>query len=241
MQVMLTGLSIAFSLLAGIAGGWAFHVVWRWILPRARSREFWRAMPVHASGMLHCTDPDDVARHYGALITQTAGFAARNTLAVFVALAPVAALFLLSDALNADKRRVPIVEVRPAVAAPLIPASASMEKSGDGGLLIDRRGIAEEMLLLGTPLDGEDLASKQAFCSGMLSCLGYELMLFETHRLRSQLPGGNSRSVVVRPLAFAANPLWPYLDDLELAFLVGTIAGGIGASRRSSHAQKMPA
>ena len=233
MQVMFTGLPITINLLAGIAAGWAFHVVWRRILPRARSREFWRAMPVHASGMLHCTDPDDVARHYGALMTQTAGFAARNTLAVLVALAPVAALFLLSDALHSDQRRVPIVEVRPAVAATLIPASPPMEQTGDGGLLIDRRGIAKELRILGTTFDSEDLTNKQAFCAGILSCMGYQLMLFETHRLQSQLPSRNSRSVVVRPLAFAANPLWPYLDDLELAFLVGTIAGGIGAARRS--------
>ena len=233
---MASSFSIGVSLAVGVGAGWAFHFVWRSMLPRARSRVFWQALPVHASGMLHCPDPDDVMRHYGALMKHTGAFAARNTLAVCTALLPVAALFLLSAALHSDVRRAPIVEVRPAV--PMSDMRAPIERTAEGGLLIDRREVATGLRLLGTTLDGDALASKRAFCSGMLACLGYELMLFETHRLPAAPPEAGGGTVVVRPRAFATNPFWPYLDDLELAFLAGTIAGGFAAGWRSSRARE---
>jgi len=227
---------IGVSLAVGVGAGWAFHLVWRTMLPRARSRVFWQAVPVHASGMLHCADPDDVLRHYGALMKHAGAFAARNTLAVFAAILPVAALFPLSDVLYSEERHAPIVEVRPAT--PLSGIPAPVARTPEGGLLVDRREVAEGLRLFGTTLDGKALASKRAFCSGMLACLGYELMLFETHRLHASPPEGGGSTVVVRPRAFASSPFWPYLDDLELAFFAGTIAGGIAAGWRSSRTRR---
>jgi hypothetical protein len=223
------------NFLAGFAGGWAFYAVWRKILPRTRSRVFWQAMPVHASGMVHCADPDDVMRHYRALMKQVATFAARNTLAVIAGLLPVSALFLLSDALYAKERGATIVEVQPAPAVSGISTAMNAVPNGDGGLLIDRRKIPRHALrLFGETLDSNALASKRAFCSGMLACLGYELMLFKTHRLKSPWLEGDAASVVVRPHVFAGNPFWPQLDDLELAFFAGLIAGGGAIAWRSS-------
>ena len=45
----------------------------------------------------------------------------------------------------------------------------------------------------------------------------------------------------VRPQAFDANPWWPYLDDLELAFFVSAAIGGIFAGWCSSRARTAPA
>ena len=230
------------SILAGIGGGWAFYYIWRKILSRQRSREFWRALPAHASGILRSEDPDDVFRHYRMLIRQTATFGTRNTLAVLAGLVPLAALFLLSEWANQPEQRVPIVEVRPAVAVSGVPASAEWTTTRDGGLLFDRREYANSGLsLFGQTLDHEELADKRAFCAGWLACLGFELMLFETHRLQARLPGHGSGAVVVRPQAFDANPWWPYLDDLELAFFVSAAVGGIFAGWRSSRAKAAPA
>ena len=188
--------------------------------------------------MLHSADPDDVMRHYVSLMKQTAAFAARNTIAVFVALLPVAALFLLADALYSEERRAQIVEVRPAVPVSGVPASLVSTRAD--GLLIDRREISGDLSLLGATLDGDDLAIKRAFCRGTFTCLGYELMLFETHRLPAPQSENGGDTVVVRPRAFASNPFWPALDDLELAFFAGIILGGIAAGWRSSAARKKP-
>ena len=127
------------SVLAGIGAGWAFYHVWRRILPRERSREFWQSVPAHASGMLRSEDPDDVFRHYRALLRHTATFGTRNTLAVLAGLLPLAALFLLAGRLHEAERRVPIVEVRPAAAVADLPASADWAPTPDGGLQFDRR------------------------------------------------------------------------------------------------------
>ena len=115
------------ALLAGIGGGWAFYLVWRRVLPRSRSREFWQTVPVHASGMLKSQDPDDLLRHYGALMKQAARFAGRNTLAVIVGLLPVTALFLLSGALYDDERQLAFLigVVAGGIAAVLLASRAS--------------------------------------------------------------------------------------------------------------------
>lgn len=230
------------SILAGIGGGWAFYYIWRRILSRHRSREFWRALPAHASGILRSEDPDHVFRHYRMLIRQTATFGTRNTLAVLAGLVPLAALFLLSDWVNQPERRVPIVEVRPAIAVSGLSASAEWATTRDGGMLFDRREYADSGLkLFGQTLDREDLGDKRAFCSGWLRCLGFEVMLFKTHPLQTRLPGEGVGAVVVRPQAFDANPWWPYLDDLELLFFAGAAVGSIAAGWLSSRLTNAPA
>jgi hypothetical protein len=230
------------SVLAGFGGGWAFYFIWRRILPRQRSRVFWRAIPTHAQGLLRSEDPDDVFHHYRMMIRQTATFGTRNTLAVLAGLAPLAALFLLSELANQPAQRVPIVEVQPASAFSGLPASAEWATTRHGGLQFDRNKYANSGLkLFGEQLDHEELAGKRAYCAGWLACLGFELMLFETHRLQAHLAGDGFRTVVVRPQAFDANPWWPYLDDLELAFFVSAAIGGIFAGWRSSRTRTAPA
>lgn len=84
----------------GFAGGWLFYRLWRALLPRDRSRQFWTILPVSVRGMLGSEDPSDLMRHYRVLIGETARFSARSTVAVLVALAPVSALYFLFDALE---------------------------------------------------------------------------------------------------------------------------------------------
>ena len=227
--------------MAGIGAGWAFYYIWRRILPRERSRDFWQSVPTHASGMLRSEDPDDVFRHYRALVRHAATFGTRNTLAVLGGLLPLVALFLLADMLHADERRVSMVEVRPAAVVADVPASAEWEPTSDGGLLFDRRAYGNSgLILFGQTLDREALGDKHAYCTTWLGCLGYELMLFETHPLPTRAGNVGAGSVVVRPRAFDANPWWPYLDDLELAFLASAAVGGIAAGWLSSRSRITP-
>lgn len=223
------------TFLAGIGGGWAFFLVWRRFLPRSISRRFWLALPAYASAMVRSERPDDVVLHYRALVVQAARFGTRSLLGVAAGLVPVAVLFLLADAPYRSERRVPIVEVQPALPAVRLPQSMHPTPTADGGMLIDRRDIPQRGLrLLGETLDREDLSGKQAFCRGWLSCLGYNLMFFETYRLQERLSSQVSSAVVLRPRAFDANPFWPILDDLEFAFLAGALVGSLAAGWLSS-------
>ena len=109
--------SVAVSLAAGIAGGWAFYAVWRLVLPRARSRVFWHALPVHATGMIRCEDPDETLRHYAALMKHTVTFALRNGAAVLAGLLPAIALYLLTKLWNARAHGASSITLGTALAA----------------------------------------------------------------------------------------------------------------------------
>ncbi len=96
MRLVTLPLTSGLNFAAGAAGGIAFYAIWRRLMPRARSRAFWQALPVHVSGLLRTADPDETLRHYGALMKHTASFAVLNTIAVIAGLVPVVALYLLS-------------------------------------------------------------------------------------------------------------------------------------------------
>ena len=223
------------SLLSPHPQAWR-HTVGTW--PRPRSRVFWQAVPVHASGMVHSADPDDVSRHYGALMKHVATFATRNTLAVIAGLLPVVALFLMSNVLYDHDRRTPIVEVRPATAVLDITASVPVVRNRDGGLLIDRRKIpAQELRLLGETLgDGLMLAPAEA---GILLPERLSLPWLRGDAFRDTSAGGcataerNARNrLAVRPRSVsAAHPLlalWrrPGTGGPWSALIAGGIAAG---------------
>lgn len=66
---------------------------------------------------------------------------------------------------------------------------------------------------------------KDAFCTSAFDCALFEMMLFDTHRSPEL-----ERSIVVRTAAFDRNPVWPYVNDLELAFFTAVVLGGAGAA-----------
>lgn len=108
---------LAVGVAAGFGGGWAFYAVWRRVLPRARSRVFWHALPVHTTGLIRSADPDETLRHYGALMKHTLTFALRNTLAVAAGVVPALALYLLTKLWNARAHGASNVTLGTALAA----------------------------------------------------------------------------------------------------------------------------
>jgi|GEM_PF-3790136 len=66
---------------------------------------------------------------------------------------------------------------------------------------------------------------KDAFCASAVGCALFEMMLFDTHR-RPDL----ERPIVVRSATFDVNPVWPYVNDVELAFFAAVLLGGAGAA-----------
>lgn len=224
------------SVLAGMGGGWAFYCLWRRLMPRERSRAFWQAMPAHANGIVSSEDPADVLRHYKLLLRHAGSFGLRNTLAVAAGLVPLVALFLLADAVHAPDRRSATAELRPAAAIAGLPAAERGTATPGGGLEFDRRMFRGSTLELPGASLGEDaLAGKHAFCAGPLACLGYAMLLFDTH----PLPAGGE-SFVLRPPVLDANPWWPYLDDLELAFMVSAAMAALIAGWLYSRTGSVP-
>ncbi|MGH8249923.1 MAG: hypothetical protein ACREVI_04375 [Steroidobacteraceae bacterium] len=228
------GLYVSFGLLAGAAVGWLFQRIWRRILPRPLSRAFWQGLPVNLRGMMKSAEPDDMLRHYQALLRATAGFAGRNLLGISLGIAPIAILLLAYDGLNLPGRFATQVEAYPASTISRM-AMPSGEWRVDGQrLLVDRRSLSDVPLrVAGHALDRSALAGKQAFCETTLSCLSYDILLFETHRIDSVPDRARSGSIVMRPRLLDRNSLWPYLDDVEFWFFIAVMAGSAAAAWRS--------
>lgn len=231
------GLYVAAAIVVGVICGWVFHHLWRGLLPRTRSREFWAGIPVSARGMLTSEEAPEMLRHYRALIGAVFRYAGRNTFAILVAVTPIVAITFLLAAIDPSNRLAKSIEVHPAnAAAPSLGASGN-RRMDDEGLIIDRSALGDSVVRVGgRTLDADELARKQALCSGTFSCLSLEMMLFQTHRID---PGAVRGPVVVRPVLLDANPFWPYFNDLDFSFLIALTAGGTAAAwwsrRRRTH------
>jgi hypothetical protein len=96
-------------------------------------------------------------------------------------------------------------------------------------LFLDRNDLdGSGIEIAGESVDQALLDRKTAFCRSFLSCMFFELMLFETHALeRANAP---ESSVIVRPVLLDSNPLWPYLNDFDFWFFVAAMGGSVGAA-----------
>jgi len=230
------GLYVAAGVIMGFVSGGLFYCFWRGLLPRSRSRAFWRMLPDSARGMLTSDEPSDLLRHYRTLIVATARYAARNTLAVLVGITPIAVIFLLLDALALSSRMAESVEVYPATAMVQAAGQVSDWRMDDERLLIDSDKLGDAPVqLAGQRLDREALAKKQVFCDTTVSCLLFDMLLFETHRIDSQAGSRMGGSVIIRPVLLDSNLFWPYLNDFEFWFFIAAMLGSATAARWRRH------
>jgi len=229
-------LYVAVGVIMGLVGGWLFYHLWRGLLPRSRSREFWWSLPDSVCGMLTSDAPSDLFRHYRTLIAATAHYASHNTLAVLVGIAPIAVIFLLLDAWYLSSHVAARVEVYPATAIAQPAGLVSNWRIDGQRLRIDRGQLDEAPVqLAGQTLDREALTKKQAFCKTMVACLLFDMMLFETHSIKPQAESQMSGSVIVRPSLLDSNPFWPYLNDLDFWFFIAVMSSSAAAVWWSRH------
>jgi hypothetical protein len=106
----------------GLAGGWLFYRIWRALAPPAQAREFSRHMMQQLRGMIGSEDPNEVFRHYRALLVSLGRYAGRNLLAVLVAVVPLSVAWLLYEGLLLDEHSEALSVQPPLDAFPLSPA-----------------------------------------------------------------------------------------------------------------------
>jgi hypothetical protein len=228
-------LYIAAGVVLGFGGGWLFYRLWRALLPRSRGRVFWQNLPESVRGMLTSDEPSELLRHYRTLLLSTANYAGRNLLAVLVAIAPITAIFLALTVMDLSGHVATRFQIHPAtVIAPPVRLLNGW-RMDNHRLLIHRDELRDSTVrLAGQTLNRDTLARKHAFCETAVSCLLFDMMLFETHRVdpeTSKMRG----SVVLRPLLLNGNPLWPYLNDFDFWFFISVMMGSTTAALRSRH------
>jgi hypothetical protein len=222
---------VAAAVVLGLAGGWLFHSVWRRLLPRAWSREFWTTVPVSARGMLTSESTPDLLHHYRTLIVSLARYAGRNLLAVFVAMIPIIVIALVLSALDPSARLAKSIEVHPATAVAAAASAPGRWRAADDGLVISRSALGDSPVrLAGRILDASALKEKQALCASTVSCMLLDMMLFETHSAAASMRARLHEPVIVRPLLLNGNPFWPYLNDLDFGFFIALMSGGAAAA-----------
>jgi hypothetical protein len=230
------GLYVPAGLLAGFVGGWLSYRLWRRLLPPSHSQEFWQSLPDSVRGMLTSDEPSDLFRHYRTLVVATIRYIGRSTIAAAAGIVPMAVLFLLLTALDESGSVATDVEVHPATLVNPLARLGGDWRMEHGRLLIDcRKPTTSSVELAGQTLDCKALESKQVFCATTLSCLLFDMMLFETHRIERQTANPIGGPVIVRPVLLDGNPLWPYLNDLDFWFFIAAILGSTGAAWGSRH------
>lgn len=222
------GLLLTVGVLLGLVAGYLFYRLWRVIVPRSWSRSFWRSVAGEINGMLTCEDPSDMLKHYKAFLVSIAGYIARSSMGLVLALIPVASVYVGLSFLDPSGREAKYLEVYPAIHLGGSGAANYFSRTVDGRLLIQRTDIGDAGIRIADKrLDQNMLAKKQAFCPSIVSCALYDLMWFQTHIVELEnSPGG---SVIVRPVLLDSNPFWPYLNDLDFWFFLAVMAGSTAA------------
>jgi len=218
------------GVMSGLIGGWLFYRLWRRIVPSSWSRVFWRTLAINAHRMLTCDEPSEMFVHYRALLTATAAYTGRSILGLLLATAPIVIIFPLLAAYDPSGQIAESAEVHPATVIGDLSRLSPPWRIDDERLFVDRNQLGESRVqLAGKSLDSGMLAEKRAFCRTTVSCLLFEMMLFETH-LISPEEEKISNSVIVRPALLESNPFWPYLNDLEFWFFIAIMLGSAGAA-----------
>jgi len=215
------GLHLA-ALVSGGGLGGLFVVIWRRFAPAEQAAAFWRGLYAATRGVLGSEEVEAMWRHYKALLGLVAVYTGRNLLGIAAAIVPVALFlyFIAPMGLMLRAEAAPYLEVVPAAAAARLEGTAAATADGDGA--------GEGRALLAPPAgavalevgDGrvaiDDPLGRHAFCAGggcgLFAGLGFSVHELEAATLET--------AIVLRPSHGDINPLWPYLSDLELIFVV---------------------
>lgn len=189
--------------------GWQFAWCYLTVSPPGTFEKFWKILWTNLGQMLK---EDDAAywRSYGAIIAASLRYVGRQLAALFLAVLPVTILLLLcGPALErAWNKKGPLVLPRAEVILPLTP-------DGNGYFRSDHFRVKLEDPYAKYYLGGEGAPRRQT----MLRLLG-----FRPATLAGGTPDGASLEII-RAYHRDRNPLWPYVNDLELLFVAGMSLG----------------
>ena len=210
------------AIVLGALLGAVFIVIWRRCLPRPWARRFWASFTETARGLLTVDETRAFARLYGRLAVSVAAFVGRNTAGLILGCLPTVLALTLAFPV--------LLEIwgRQATDVVAVPAAATLTLSsataGDGGVSATDGTGAAVLDAGGRQMTIADPARRHALCWSDGWCLLFELLAFQVERLGGAvLPDHDF--IAVRPSHDDANPLWPFLSDLEFAFWLAFLGG----------------
>ena len=203
----MAGLYYAGSVAAGLLLGWLFVRLWRLCAPRATNRRFWAALGDISRQMLAVDEVAWLLRLYRRLAREVGGYLLRNLGGLALAGLPLGAFLILvaPGALALWDRGADRIAFYPSPAA------------------WERARAADPALDLAVAAD----AGRTALCWSATRCTLFRLLGFRVIEQPAPVPA-DAPYLVARAGRGTGNLLWPYLNDLEVAFACAFLLASIG-------------
>lgn len=220
------GSTLAFysgSIALGLALGVTFVACWRICMPRGATGRVISDLIAIARDMTRADEVDNFLTLYKRLIVSVGGYLARNIGGLVLACVPMALVLTLlaPPALEAWGRRVDGIAVYPQLTttASVEDQASKAEEEAESGLTLT---IGDTVVLVPTP------HGRTAICWIEAYCMLFGLLGFEVRETPDALLADASY-IVFRPDHGDRNFIWPFLGDLEFAFLVTFMLAMLGA------------
>lgn len=204
---------------AGIAGGWAFALIWARLVPSSLQGQFWSTMTGIAKSMLAAEHSRQFLDLYRRLGGSLARYLARNIGGLALGCVPLIALTIVLSVgvFGPWDIKAGAPSVYPHRAATLY------QQQHGSPLLLDMGDSGAPIVVK------RDAPVRAAVCWSVLRCLLLESLYFSV-TVRDAPNGADYGAVIVRSGAASWNPLFPYLNDLEFMFFAMTTVGVVAAA-----------
>jgi hypothetical protein len=235
-----------FSLSLGLIAGAMAVAIWNALGRKLGDSEFWPGLRRLATRMVTGAAQQDFFREYVQLLRLLGRYLARTSIRVALTIVPVASVVVLLGPIAI--RHEAALSDRIGVFPPQSGALHSRNRS----LSLDAEGMAfhgaalpqgpVELILHDTKLSLPEFRGAVAVSNCGWTCLGLQLMGFDARHVE-----GGPALLVLRTSGETANPLWPWLGNLEFTFWSAVMAGSLVAGavmacrRRLSHQHFAPA
>lgn len=226
----------------GLVLGVAVALIWNAVLTYFGKPEFWRAVADFTKTAISGANDAEFFRQYAALLKHLAAYVGQNLLTIALAFFPVALFALVAwpfahEYRNQRANRLAFYPVQPLTIV-VNGQSVRLEPKVNLMPIPADRTAPLEIGIDHVVLRCRTLTENWAFTSSawnrwLLSALDFEVELSPNY----------PPLLLVRPTSGSRNPLWPYLNDLEFAFMASlslTSCGGILAMKINRHRVRRP-
>lgn len=211
------------SITLGIALGAVFVISWRVFVPKGAISRIVAELASIASGMARADEVDDFLNLYKRLFVNVGAYLARNFAGLAFACLPMVLVWtlLVPPILEAWGSQADAFAIYPELEGLAIAKSRDNQTE-------DQTGARLALLVGGSQVSRYTPHGRLAICWSQAYCTLFELLGFEVEE-HSNAPVAGTSFIVIRPEHNDENLLWPYLSDLEFAFLLAFVLATPGA------------
>jgi hypothetical protein len=221
-----------FTCLAGIVLGCAFVGVWKRCLSSDQALTLVREFTVSLRHSIKHEDPAVSFQHYAVAVKALLKFISRSVLGLIGGFIPIVLFFyfIFPMFFSSSNSESEFIDIFPATARVLIDGAPATTTPKDGRLTVPRE-TKLSLLLAENSVRGinVDLSiHSQVFCGSPVVCALFQMSGLVVNATQKENNSANVY-VIFRAKNWDQNPLWPFLNDLELLFFISIFFGNLFA------------